>query len=71
METYVRERLPSVELRPASSEDQMINQILTWRDSNDINKRLGDSCINGFGLLATLLSNCQYIMCHMIYRNCI
>ena len=59
METYVSERLPSVLLRPANSEDQMISQILTWRDSGNVNERTEDSCVNGFGLLATLLSNRQ------------
>ena len=49
----VRDRLPTVDLMPADSESEMIGDILRWRnnDTEDVrDQRIGDSCINGFGL---------------------
>lgn len=49
----VQQRLETVELMPADSEDEMVNQLLAWRSASDSNSTNGnrvDSCINGYGM---------------------
>ena len=49
----VQRRLDTVELMPAASEDQMVNQLLAWRNANNNDSTNGnrvDSCINGYGM---------------------
>ena len=49
----VQRRLDTVELMPADSEDQMVNELLAWRNANNNESTNGDredSCINGYGI---------------------
>lgn len=65
----VRQRLPTVQLVPAASEDSMIDNVRTWRNDDDVNvtiSRIGDSCINGFGMVVTWQCNHQ-MSCDLLY----
>ena len=59
----VVQRLPTVQLMPAPSEDTMINELENWRASLGSGFR-GDSCINGYGILS--IGRLSRIICVMI-----
>ena len=66
----VRRRLPQVELMPARSEENMIEDVLIWRQNNvSITNRIG-SCINGFGMVSMNpreLCNKDYVICRYCF----
>lgn len=52
---YVKKRLPTVQLMPAPSEEQMISNLVNWRADSSVNaslSRIEDSCVNGFGMVS-------------------
>ena len=49
----VRRRLPQVELMPAQSEENMIEDVLIWRkEGSPLSTEREESCINGFGIVS-------------------
>ena len=46
--------LPWIELRPAPSENQMIDDLRAWRTNSAIVTRREDTCINGYGRVTSV-----------------